>query len=92
MEEIKPEANQSNPKNPEQKLFAMLMLEAGIEFAFLIGGPLILGILGGKWLDGKYHKNFYVIIGILLGLFITCVSVYKRVLDYKKILERKNKK
>ncbi len=92
MDEIKPETNQNKQKNPEQKLFAMLMLEAGIEFVVLIAGPLILGILGGKWLDNKYHQNFFVIIGILLGLGITCVAVYKRILDYKKILESKNKK
>jgi F0F1-type ATP synthase assembly protein I len=87
---LEPKPNKPT-KDPKQKLFAMLMLEAGTEFAFLIGGPLVLGILAGKWLDNKYHHNFFVIIGILLGLFITCVAIYKRTVDYKKMLDNKNK-
>lgn len=79
-------------KNPEQKLVGMLMLEAGIEFAFLIGGPLILGVLAGQWLDNKTHHNFFVIIGILLGLSLSCISIYIRIKDYKNMLDNRSKK
>ena len=90
MENLTPQPPTNKPqKNPEQKVFAILMLEAGIEFAFLIGGPLILGVLAGQWLDNKYHQNFFVVVGILLGLGITSVAIYKRINDYKKILDKK---
>lgn len=75
--------------NEKQKVIGVLMAEAGIEFAFLIGGPLIIGVLAGQWLDDKYHHNFFVIIGILLGLFVSCVAIYKRIKDYKRMLDNK---
>ena len=84
--------NSQPPKDPQQKLIGMLMMEAGVEFAVLIGGPLILGVLAGQWLDNKYHHNFFVIIGILLGIVISCVAVYKRIKDYKQTLDNKSKK
>jgi len=81
--------NTQPPKDPQQKLMGMLMMEAGVEFAVLIGGPLILGVLAGKWLDTKYNHNFFVIIGILLGLTISCIAVYKRIFELKKKLDNK---
>ncbi len=90
MEIIPEEKKTDKPsKNPEQKLMGMLMLEAGIEFAFLIGGPLIAGVLAGQWLDNKFHHNFFVIIGIFAGLAITIVAISKRINDYKKMLKIK---
>ncbi len=85
--ENSPKEPDKPPKNPEQKLVGILMLEAGIEFAFLIAAPLLAGVLVGKWLDDKYHHNFFVIIGILAGLAITCFAIYKRIIDYKKMLK-----
>ena len=77
--------------NKVQKVASVLMLEAGFEFAFLIAGPLIFGLFIGKWLDRKTHNNFYVIVGILLGLAISSFAIAKRVNEYKKILENKTK-
>ena len=83
-----------NPQKPKptevtqkKKIVTWLMLEAGTEFAFLIAVPLIAGILGGRWLDNKYHQHFYIIVGILLGLVITVMAVSKRIQDYKKLLK-----
>jgi F0F1-type ATP synthase assembly protein I len=75
-----------NPKE-KKKIVGLLMLEAGTEFAFLIAVPLIAGILGGKWLDNKYHHHFFVIIGLLAGIGITGFTIYRRILDYKKMLK-----
>lgn len=83
------EQKDNKPKESQQKVIGVLMAEAGIEFAFLIGGPLILGVLAGRRLDNKYHHNFFVIIGILLGLSLSCVAIYKRIKDYKKQLDNK---
>ncbi len=74
------------PKDPK-KIVGLLMFEAGTEFAFLIAVPLIAGILAGKWLDNKYHHHFFVIIGLLAGIGITGFTIYKRILDYKKMLK-----
>lgn len=85
MDEQKPQ--QTNKPEDKQKIVGLLMLEAGTEFAFLIAVPLIAGLFLGKWLDKKYNHHFFVIIGILLGITITCVAVSQRVKDYKKMLK-----
>jgi hypothetical protein len=73
-------------KEPTKKVVGLLMLEAGTEFIFLIAVPLIAGLFLGKWLDKKYNHHFFVIIGILLGLTVTCFAVYRRIKDYRKML------
>ena len=85
MDEQKPET--SKQAKDKQKVVGVLMLEAGTEFAFLIAVPLIAGLLIGKWLDRKTNHHFFVIIGILLGITITCIAVYQRIKDYKKMLK-----
>lgn len=85
MDEQKPEIQKL--AKDKQKIVGVLMLEAGTEFAFLIAAPLIAGLLFGKWLDKKYNHHFFVIIGILLGITITCIAVSQRIKDYKKMLK-----
>jgi F0F1-type ATP synthase assembly protein I len=87
----------NSAKEPEsnkdtQKMVGIMMLEAAFEFAVLIAGPLLLGVFAGKWLDAKTNHNFFVIIGILLGIAISCVAIGIRINDYKKLLQRKTKK
>ena len=78
--------NSKEKKEPE-KVVKILMLEAGIEFAFLIALPLTGGDYAGKWLDTKTNHHFFVVLGILLGLAVTAIAVYKRILDYKRMLK-----
>ena len=82
-----PEEQPIPEKKSPKKIVGLLMLEAGTEFAFLIAVPLVAGLLAGKWLDNKYHHHFFVIIGILLGITITCLAVYSRIKDYRNMLK-----
>ena len=82
-----PEGEKTNPKGPSKKTFGILMAEAGMEFAFLIAVPLIAGVFAGRWLDSKYNHHFFVIIGILLGITVSSISIYKRIIDYKNMLK-----
>ena len=85
--------NQSNDpkKDPKQRkqTFGILLFEAGIEFAILIAAPLVAGIFAGQWLDAKTNHGFFVIIGILAGLAVSCLAIYKRIKDYKGYLDKK---
>jgi hypothetical protein len=93
MDNISPKQNPEKPDPSQiQKVFGVLMLEAGVEFAFLIAAPLVAGLWAGKWLDNKYNQNFYVIVGILLGLTVSAMAIYKRINNFKKILDSKSKK
>jgi hypothetical protein len=70
------------PKKPPVSRMQLLGITG--EFAYLIGVPLVVGILAGKWLDEKYSTHFFVIIGILLALAVSSFGIYRaivRILD-----------
>ena len=44
---------------------------------FYIAGTIILGILGGLWLDNKLNSEpFFLIAGLILGIVVAFVGVY----------------
>ena len=69
MENSTPEPKQPDKSN--QKLFGALAMEAGIEFALLIGAPLIGFVLLGRWLDTKFNHHFFVLIGLFVALALS---------------------
>ena len=87
MEENNQTSPQKEQKGSQKKAMGLLMLEAGMEFAVLIALPLIAGIFAGKWLDGKYHHNFFVIVGILFGITVSSFAIYKRINELRKLIK-----
>ncbi len=46
-----------------------------------IGGCIVLGVLGGLWLDGKFNTSpVLVIAGLILGVAVAFYGVYRMVL------------
>lgn len=58
-----------------------------LDFAAIIAVPLLALIYLGKWLDGKYGTEFFVIIGILSAILISVTLIYRRIKDIKKDLK-----
>ena len=50
---------------------------------------ILLGVLGGRWLDNRLHTGFIVVVGLLLGLIIAFYGVYKMILP--NINQKRNK-
>ncbi len=45
---------------------------------FYIGGCILLGTLGGLWLDNKLEtKPVFMLIGLVLGLIVAVFGVYQ---------------
>ena len=86
MEKLTPDYQQE-PKKDKQKVIGFMLFEAGIEFALLIALPLLGFIYLGRWLDAKWGTRFLVIIGILLALTVSCLGIYQRINQYKKLLK-----
>ena len=48
---------------------------------FFIGGSILLGVVGGLWLDSKLNTSpILVIVGLILGIAIAFYGVYQMLL------------
>ena len=48
---------------------------------FFIGGSIVLGVLGGLWLDSKMNSEpIWVIVGLILGVIVAFFGVYNMLL------------
>jgi F0F1-type ATP synthase assembly protein I len=56
---------------------------------FYIAGAIILGIVGGRWLDTKLNTNpLWLIIGLILGIAVAVTGTYNML---KPFLENNRK-
>ena len=47
---------------------------------FFIAGAIILGVLGGRWLDGRLGSEpFWTIAGLILGIVVAFYGVYNMI-------------
>jgi len=45
---------------------------------FYIAGLIILGVLGGRWLDSKLNSEpIFIITGLILGVVIAFYGIYR---------------
>ena len=57
----------------EKRLAALGLLGVG----FFVAGSIILGVVGGRWLDSKFNSEpLWLIIGLLLGIVVAFYGVY----------------
>jgi len=44
---------------------------------FFVAASIILGVVGGRWLDGRLNSEpLFLIIGLLLGIVVAFYGVY----------------
>ena len=52
-----------------------------IGVGWFIGISILLGVLGGLWLDNKFStKPLFVIVGLILGVIVAFYGVYRMLL------------
>ena len=57
---------------------------------WFVGISILLGVLGGLWLDNKFGiKPLFVIVGLILGLIVAGYGVYQMLLPL--IMNKQNK-
>ncbi len=50
-----------------------------VGMGWYVGICILLGVLGGLWLDHKMGTGYWVIIGLLLGVIVAFYGVYRMV-------------
>ena len=44
---------------------------------FFVGGSIVLGVVGGRWLDSKLNSEpIWTIVGLILGIAVAFYGVY----------------
>lgn len=52
---------------------------------FFIGGSIVLGVIAGRWLDGKLDSgSAWTIVGLILGIMVAFYGVYNMLLPLLK--------
>lgn len=81
--------NSNNPKAPWWQPGLLLFTK----LSGWIAGPIILGVVIGKWLDRRYHKEpwlFLITVGI--AFFISMFGIVRDALKEMKRIEREEEK
>ncbi len=61
-----------------------------IGVGWYIGGCIVLGVVGGLWLDSKFNTEpILVIVGLILGVIVAFYGVYRMILP--NISKKRNK-
>jgi len=57
----------------ERRLAALGLLGVG----FFVAGSIILGVVGGRWLDTRFDSEpLWLIVGLVLGIVVAFYGVY----------------
>ena len=82
---------ENEPRKPsayKYQLFAFKMLG---DFGFAIAAPVVLFVLIGQYLDGKYDKSpLFTILGFVLAALVTAKVIYKKAKLYGEEYKRMN--
>ncbi len=57
-----------------------------------IGACIVLGVIGGLWLDNKFNTNpILVIVGLILGVIVAFYGMYRMILPNIKKKQNRGK-
>ena len=71
----------SNVRNIESGMSRWVAALRLTGMGFFIGGSIVLGVLGGRWLDSKLNSEpIWAIVGLLLGIVVAFYGVYRMIL------------
>ncbi len=54
-------------KEPDGALGGLVKAESMLQLALAVPVGCVLGLFLGKWLDGKFHTHWIVVLGMLVG-------------------------
>jgi len=62
-----------------------------VGFGFFVAGSIVLGVVGGRWLDSKLNSEpVWTIVGLILGIVVAFYGVYTMLRPF--ITNKQNKR
>jgi putative F0F1-ATPase subunit (Ca2+/Mg2+ transporter) len=84
-----PDTQTNQQKAGKQRLTNMKALGIATEFGFIIIIPLLAFGYLGKWLDHRYHQNFFILLGILLAIVTSGLWFFRVIKSLMKDMDIK---
>ncbi len=53
-----------------------------VGMGWYVGICIVLGLVGGRWLDSKLDTNLLWIVGLIFGIFIAFYGTYRMLLPF----------
>lgn len=79
--------------DPKDRKYMILGLKIAGDFGISIAVPLIVFVLTGQWLDGKYDTGPWFTIGaFILAMLISARIIYKKAKRYGREYQTLDKK
>lgn len=73
----------------KSKVTGMQALSLWTQLGLTLAAPILLGVLAGRWLDGKFHTNMlFSIILLLVGIAMGVSGAYGMVRDLIRMQNR----
>jgi F0F1-type ATP synthase assembly protein I len=76
----RPIPENKQPGKASGGLSAYVEAEKLMQIAFVLPSAVVLGWLGGAWLDSKLHQSWIVLVGIILGSIAGLTSAIRMAL------------
>lgn len=76
------------PQDPKDRKYMLMGIRIAGDFGASIAVPVILFVLAGQWLDGKYDKSpWFTVVGFILSALVSGRIIYKKAKQYSKEYE-----
>lgn len=71
------------PKDPKERKNMLLGMKIVGDFGASIAVPVVVFVMIGQWLEGKYgHEPYFTIAGFVLAALVTARIIYKKAKEY----------
>jgi len=81
------------PENPKDRAYLLMGLRIVGDFGATIAVPVVVFVLIGQWLEGKYgHAPWFTILAFVLAAVLSGISIYKKAKSYGEEYKNLDKK
>jgi len=73
------------PTDPKERRYLFLSLKIATDFGVSLAAPVIIFVLIGQWLDGKYDSNYrYTALSLILAALVSGKIIFNKARAYGK--------
>jgi F0F1-type ATP synthase assembly protein I len=87
----RPIPESKRPEKASNGMGALIEAEKLVQIAFVLPAAVLIGWLGGTWLDGRLHQSWIALAGFILGSISGMVSAIRMAMSHGAAPKTKDK-